>query len=70
MFCLNVLLILFSNLTLYLIYLLFNIFYDITNNFCIYLFILQYKNFLIMSFINRLVKNLSILYLIIFNFEI
>lgn len=70
MFCLIVLSILFSHLTLYLIYLSFNIFYDITNNFYIYLFILQYKNFLIMSFINRLVKNLSILYLIIFDFEI
>lgn len=63
-----ILLTLFSSLQIYLIYILLNISYIIIEKFFIYSFILQYKSFLIMSFIKRLKKNLLALYYIVFNF--
>ena len=64
---LNTLTIGFFSLNLCLIYLLADISYNITDNFFIYLSILQYNNFLVIDFINRLKKNLSIFHFVIFN---
>ena len=64
----SILSILFLSLNLCLIHLSFSIPYDIADNFSIHLFILYYKKFLVISFINKLIKNISILRLIVSKF--
>ena len=55
----------FSNSNSCSVYLLLGIFYSTLASFFIYLSMLQYKSFLGIGFINRLVRNLPILYLIV-----
>lgn len=66
--CLAILSISILSSNLFSVYLLSNILYSIADNFSIYLFALQYERFLIMNFIKKLIRNLSILYLIVFEF--
>ena len=63
--CLSILSILFLSLNLCLVYLSSDIPYSIVDNFFIYLFVLKYERFLVIGFINELVKNLSTLRLIV-----
>lgn len=55
----------FSSSNLYLVYLLSDILYSIVDSFFIYLSILQYKTSLVMNLINRLMRNLLILHLVV-----
>ena len=56
---------LFSSSNLYSIHLLSGILYNMADSVSIYLFALQYESFLVIGFINRLDKNLSILRLVV-----
>ena len=55
----------FSGSNLCLVHLLSDIFYGMVDNFSIYSFMLQYRSFLVMSFVIALDRNLSILRLVI-----
>ena len=65
--CFTILSLPLSSSNLYFVYLLSGISYGIANSFSIYSSVLQYKNFLVISFINRLDRNVSTLYLIAFD---
>ena len=59
---------LFFCLNLCLAYIFFDILNNITDNLSIYSSLLQYKNFLVIDFINKLEKNLLIISLVISDF--
>ena len=66
--CLATLSIPFLYLNLYSIYLLFGISHVLAGNFFIHSFAFCYKMFLVINFINRLIRNLSTLRFVIFEF--
>ena len=57
-----------SSLNLCSFHLSFGIFHDIVNSFSIYSSTLQYERFLVMNFINKLVRNLLTLSLVVSKF--
>ena len=67
-FCSAILSILLFNSNIYSNHLLFGILHSIFNSFSIHLSVLQYKSFLVIGFINRLVRNLSTLRLVVSDF--
>ena len=67
-FCFATLSTFFSSLNLDSVYLSSGILYGMTDNLSIHSYLLLFQRFLVNGFINRLVKNLLILYLIVFQF--
>ena len=66
-FCLTILSTPLSSSNFCLVHLLSRISHGVANNFSIHSFTLQYESFLVIGFINRLDRNLSTLYLVVFD---